>query len=557
MIASSSPKRRLAGLAAASLAALLVSAVADPAAARSNREREPKRDDSVLSRPAGVPLMAIVSLGEQRVTIYDAEGRILRAPVSTGQTGYETPAGIYSVIQKEAEHYSNLYDDASMPFMQRITWSGIALHAGVLPGHPASHGCIRMPHAVRRAALRPDQHGHAGDRGPDRRDPCRHRASRAVQAASARWRGVACEPARARAGTGSADAAGCRRRATMFRPPTIPPRRLETLKSIAAAKAAEAEAAARKADEARSVAAKLATESARLAKAQRLAEGAKNRAEALVKSAEEALAAAGSNANPNPTAIERAQEAKAKAEAKVAEAQAQLDAAKAAAEPKVEALTRAREEAKTAEAAKVAAATAAKEAAAKMSPVSVFISRQTQRLYVRQAFQPIFDTPITIKDADQPIGTHIYTALDYVKDGADVRWSAVSMTSSQGRQEPESTRRRSDFDGYGYARRSQRVDRNAEPVPADVDAAKAALDRLSIPQEAIDRIAEVISPGSVLIVSDEALSKETGKGTDFIVVMSGEPQGGIKIRRRPQPWGGDYERPYGRSPYGRNPSFWW
>ena len=133
--------------AASGLAALLVSAVADPAAARSNRACvSPKRDDSVLSRPAGAPLMAIVSLGEQRVTIYDAEGRILRAPVSTGQTGYETPAGIYSVIQKEAEHYSNLYDDASMPFMQRITWSGIALHAGALPGHPASHGCIRMPH---------------------------------------------------------------------------------------------------------------------------------------------------------------------------------------------------------------------------------------------------------------------------------------------------------------------------------------------------------------------------------------------------------------------------
>ena len=110
----------------------------------------------------------------------------------------------------------------------------------------------------------------------------------------------------------------------------------------------------------------------------------------------------------------------------------------------MEALARAREEAKAAEAAKVAAATAAKEAAAKMSPVSVFISRQTQRLYVRQAFQPIFDTPITIKDADKPIGTHVYTALDYVKDGADVRWSAVSMTSSQGRHEPESRRRRSD-----------------------------------------------------------------------------------------------------------------
>ena len=555
MIASSSPTRRLAGLAAASLAALLVSALADPAAARSDRGREPKRDDSVLSRPAGPPLMAIVSLGEQRVTIYDAEGRILRAPVSTGQTGYETPAGIYSVIQKEAEHYSNLYDDASMPFMQRITWSGITLHAGVLPGHPASHGCIRMPHAFAerlfdltsmgmRVIVVPTDVTPADIAHPAlfKPRPLGGEVSLASPPASGPEKD---QPMRLGAGSGD-----------NVPPPTIPPRRLMTLKSIAAAKAAEAEAAARKADEARSAAAKLSTESARLAKAQRLAEGAKNRAEAMVKSAEETLAAAGSNANPNPTAIERAQEAKAKAEAKVAEAQAQLDAAKAAAEPKVEALTRAREEAKTAEAAKVAAATAAKEAAAKMSPVSVFISRQTQRLYVRQAFQPIFDTPITIKDADKPIGTHVYTALDYVKDGADVRWSTVSMTSSQSRQEPESTRRRSDFDGYGYARRSQRVDRNAEPVPADVGAAKAALDRLSIPQEAIDRITEVISPGSVLIVSDEALSKETGKGTDFIVVMSGEPQGGIKIRRRPQPWG-DYERPYGRSPYGRNPSFWW
>src|SRR5215467_281177 len=154
MIASTPLRRRFARLPHAGLAALLPAALAtalvtlagDQAVARSSREREARRDDSGLSRPAGRPLMAIVALGEQRVTIYDADGRILRAPVSTGQTGYETPAGIYSVIQKEAEHYSNLYDDASMPFMQRITWSGIALHAGVLPGHPASHGCIRMPH---------------------------------------------------------------------------------------------------------------------------------------------------------------------------------------------------------------------------------------------------------------------------------------------------------------------------------------------------------------------------------------------------------------------------
>src|SRR5688500_1350484 len=89
--------------------------------------------------------MAIVSLRDQRITVYDAKGWILRAPVSSGSKGRETPAGIFSVIQKVEEHYSNLYDDAYMPHMQRITWSGIALHGGVLPGRPASHGCIRLP----------------------------------------------------------------------------------------------------------------------------------------------------------------------------------------------------------------------------------------------------------------------------------------------------------------------------------------------------------------------------------------------------------------------------
>ena len=90
--------------------------------------------------------MAVVSLRSQRVTVYGARGKMLEAPVSTGKPGYETPAGIYSILQKRRDHFSNLYNDAAMPFMQRITWSGIALHAGDLPGYPASHGCIRMPY---------------------------------------------------------------------------------------------------------------------------------------------------------------------------------------------------------------------------------------------------------------------------------------------------------------------------------------------------------------------------------------------------------------------------
>ena len=113
---------------------------------------------SVEARAAGEPVMAIVSLRRQQITIYDAEGWILRAPVSSGQSGRETPPGIFSVIQKEAEHYSNLYDDASMPHMQRLTWSGIALHGGVVPGHPASHGC---PPAAVRVCRTPVRHNQA------------------------------------------------------------------------------------------------------------------------------------------------------------------------------------------------------------------------------------------------------------------------------------------------------------------------------------------------------------------------------------------------------------
>ena len=555
MMFCSSPTRRLAGSLVAVLAMIGGLAVCDPASARSSRDREQKRDESELSRAAGTPLLAIVAVREQRVTIYDAQGRILRAPVSTGQTGYETPAGIYSVIQKEAEHYSNLYDDASMPFMQRITWSGIALHAGALPGYPASHGCIRMPHGFAERLFDMTAMGMRVMIVPTDVTPSdiTHPAlfkPRPLGSEVSLVNSPAAVPGQEqpmRLGAGDANVP----------PPTIPQPRLQTLKSIAAAKAAEVDAATKKAEEARMAAARLASEGGRLLRAQRLAQNALLRAQTQLQRSEEALAAINAASNPDAAALEKSEEAKAKTQAKVAEAQAQFDQAKAAADPAVEALAHAREEAKAAEAARTAAVTAAKEAAAKMSPVSVFISRQTQRLYVRQAFQPIFDMPITIAEADKPLGTHVFTAVDYIKDGADVRWTVVSMTSSQNRHQTDVRRRSDDDEDDDYPRRRQRVDRNAEPTVADVGAARAALDRVTIPQEAIDRISEVISPGSALIISDEALSKETGKGTDFIVVMSGEPQGGIKIRRRPQPWGDGYERPYGRSPYGRGPSFWW
>src|SRR6185437_9285488 len=100
-----------------------------------DRHRDTGDEEQTVQRTlSSSPVVAVVSIKDQRISVYDANGVALRARVSTGQTGYETPVGVYSVLQKQEEHYSNVYDDASMPFMQRITWSGIALHAGVLPG---------------------------------------------------------------------------------------------------------------------------------------------------------------------------------------------------------------------------------------------------------------------------------------------------------------------------------------------------------------------------------------------------------------------------------------
>jgi hypothetical protein len=91
------------------------------------------------------PVLMLVSLPEQRAYVYRNGVRIGVASVSTGKPGYETPTGVFTILQKKREHYSNLYDDAPMPFMQRLTWDGVALHAGRVPGYPASHGCVRLP----------------------------------------------------------------------------------------------------------------------------------------------------------------------------------------------------------------------------------------------------------------------------------------------------------------------------------------------------------------------------------------------------------------------------
>ena len=146
MTAQSTVATRRWGVPAIVTLAAMAALAALTADAAARQARPAPTTEATAPREAGEPIMAIVSIGSQQVTFYDADGWILRAPVSTGTTGRETPAGVFAIIEKDKDHHSTLYDDAWMPNMQRITWNGIALHGGPLPGYAASHGCVRMPY---------------------------------------------------------------------------------------------------------------------------------------------------------------------------------------------------------------------------------------------------------------------------------------------------------------------------------------------------------------------------------------------------------------------------
>src|SRR5258707_6156754 len=276
------PKPKPAGLrpghpAVAGLAALI--AAPDPVGATDRRSE--RSVESIEQRTAGEPVMAIVSLHSQRITVYDANGWILRAPVSSGQKGRETPAGIFAIIQKEAEHYSNLYDDAYMPHMQRITWSGIALHGGDLPGYPASHGCVRMPFDF---------------------------AARLFDATAMGMRVIVAPN----------DVAPVE----ITHPVLLQPK--PGAGALAAARSAEAEEAARKAAQTRLAPATAYREATRAMIPVRVAENLKLRAEAQLAASETTLGSAIS-----AEAKQQAEGAKAQAAARITELQAQWDAAKA------------------------------------------------------------------------------------------------------------------------------------------------------------------------------------------------------------------------------------
>src|SRR4029077_21062683 len=212
----------------------------------------------------------------------------------------------------------------------------------------------------------------------------------------------------------------------------------------------------------------------------------------------------------------RTEDARQKVAAKAADLGTQLDAAKADAQAKRDAAAAAQTAAKAAEAQRNRKVAAARDANLALEPVSVFISRKTKKLYVRRGFAATIEVPVTIRDPDKPIGTHIFTAM--ARTDAGLRWTAVTID--------------------------------------DGDDAKDALDRITIPQDVLERIAPTAVPRPSPIVPDEPPNREQNYRTEFVVVLNNQPQGGLAIRKPASDivargndyWGGygyGYARQYG------------
>jgi len=498
------------------------------------RHRQAKKiraPENESAKPQG-PLIIAISIDRQNLKLYDANGFFAETPISTGMRGHPTPMGVFSVIQKHKFHHSNIYSGAPMPYMQRITWSGVAIHAGVLPGYPASHGCIRMPMAFAikmwnwtrmgaRVVITPGEMTPANFSHPllaaqkvvpqsttepqvdapsapksDKASEADTPIKPAISAANLELRStvghgdggkpVSAEPVAAtplRDQTHTADARGA----------LPPPRKAAVTMSDAAPSGGNA--------------------------------SSREKASATTNGTPSIIADAATDASDKDGKRPEAAETKPEAKADDVKAEApKPDALKSGEKPgeSVKAVTDIspsvalrEEQARLPELAKDASKPAPATVAAPKhtGQISVFISRKDSRLYARQNFAPLFEVPIAIAPSDRPLGTHVFTAQIDKGDANVLHWSVVSLPVPSGY-----TERRDEDERVSRRRRiAGAVEMKAVPVP---DSPTEALNRLTIPPDAMARITEALSTGGSIIVSDQGIAAgETGEGTDFIVSL--------------------------------------
>ncbi len=459
---------------------------------------KPARIAAAVAGPTA-PLIAVVSIGQQHVTVFSGDAQVARSGVSTGMSGHRTPTGVFSVIGKERYHESNLYSNAPMPFMQRITWSGVALHEGNLPGYPASHGCIRMGgdfaqrlYGMSRMGMRVIVADH--DLSPVSFAHQTLPAPTFVRAGQlAGLAAPAPEAADGRMQLGAAPIDAER----LLNP--IERGRLEQGRAKSAAMDAQAEAAAllgiagQRGQDARVAAEVLRAADAALSAVM----AGRDRANDMLQNpalADDVRARISSQRDTLQAAVVDAERraADARRSAQTADAEAFHAAA----------------EAKAAVAERDLAEHAARVAERAMEPVSVFVSRKERRVFVRQGFEPVFEADVEIAEPQTPLGTHVFTATAAPDSDGAMRWVAITIPG-QARADVAPVAGAGRAGGRG-AERAQGV-----VVPAT---AAAALDRIKFSDEVLQKISEKLWIGASLIVSDHGISTETGRGTDFVVL---------------------------------------
>jgi lipoprotein-anchoring transpeptidase ErfK/SrfK len=367
------------------------------------------------------PQQIFISINQQKLHLYSDGVHVADTSIATGVSEHPTPLGVFSIIQKQIFHRSNIYSNAPMPYMQRVTWSGVAMHEGQNIGHPASHGCIRMPHdfAVRlyrftklntrviiaRAELKPVEFADAHLFVHKEKPP-------EIAAPATAIEPVVAKPAELAV---HANTLTPQVQSDVVTPQAATPSATPDQKTEGAVPAPDAGASG---------------------------------------------AAAPPPAPPTPA-----------------------DLAKIAVDKKM--------------------------------PISIFVSRKRQRLYIRQNFEPLFDVPATIAEPEAPLGTHVFTALDFTgPEHATLRWNVVSLPGEPPKRVRHVEERR---DRYGRTRRREiEEERAGDTAPPQSPA--QVLARIEIAPEVSEAIAQMIGPGAALIVSDQGLGDETGEGTDFDVV---------------------------------------
>jgi len=612
--------------------------MAQPPRQRTHRRsngKNAKAEKETGTKPQG-PIIIAVSIDKQKVRIFDDHGVFAEAPVSTGMRGHPTPTGVFSVIQKHKLHHSNIYSGAPMPYMQRITWSGVAMHAGVLPGYPASHGCIRMPMSfavkmwnwTRMGArvfvtpgeiMTPVSFSHPllaamkvmpqpvaadeppaeapiavkADKGAAEAKPASSEANLELRSSVGHIDAVKPAPTEAsdsnslRDQTHTADAGVDTRAAktpvTMSDAPAgnkAPPRdevagkevsakadsappaikngaAADTLKIEAKSepKKPDGEEVAAKHDE--TVAVDNKPIAVRPAEAQPTETKSTETATAETKPTETAeekpaetkVEAAKTDAKPEATKPEEARPEAAKPEEAKAEQtrpeepKAELAKAEPAktdtAKPETKSSESKSSEFRPSEASKsddkvkpAATASDAKKDQARLADtnkrvvtkpelpkrtgqIAAFISRKDSKLYVRQNFAPLFEVPITIAASDRPLGTHVFTAETDSTDANVLHWSVVSLAMSA-----RSLQRNQDQERISRRRKVAAAGPVEMKLLPTADSAAEALDRITIPADAMARVNEALATGGSIIVSDQGINQgETGEGTDFIVSL--------------------------------------